>query len=380
MKDNQKIGLEVNRLNFPSLQSISLKKTNFAASKNKQLMKFKSIVLSLCMMVGFSAKSLANAGMPGFWDVGAGGNFIPFFAKDSVHLGKIQMQSELVMVMLYPGFAVVKGEYFMQNLTNQSIQMTTGYPINSAFMNKAMTSVHMSDLYELKVKVNGKSVTVKRASSANVDAYQDQALDQVDNWYIWEAAYAPKTITKIEVYFLVNTNQAQLREGYNADYHNGFSYLLESGKAWAKNIERGRVYMQLMDTLQVKSIQGVYPFKAFKTDSKNQLVYDFVDLEPNENNNIVIRYAEQLSKFNFNKIQQQATSYYKKIDRLDSETIKQLDTKQWKTVTAADFKIYSKNGGVLVFFPLLMAYLIPVLVVVFAVIMWFRYQRRKAKK
>ncbi|HAS43769.1 MAG TPA: hypothetical protein DCS93_25025 [Microscillaceae bacterium] len=343
-------------------------------------MKFKSIILSLCLIGGFSAKSLANAGMPGFWEVGAGANFIPFFAKDSVHLGKVQMQSELVMVMLYPGFAVVKGEYNMRNLTKETIQMTTGYPINSAFMNKAMTSVHMSDLYELQVKVNGKTVTVKRASSTSIDAYQDQALDHVDNWYIWEASYAPEAITKIEVYFLVNTNQAQLREGYNADYHNGFSYLLESGRAWAKNIEKGRIYIQLMDTLKVKSIQGVYPFKTFKTDGKKQLVYDFANLEPNEENNIVIRYADRLSKFNFEKKRKQATTYYKKIDALNSDKIRQLDASQWNVATAADFKIYSKNGGVLVLFPLLMAYLIPVLIIVFAIVMWVRYQRRKKRK
>ena len=343
-------------------------------------MKFKSIILSLCLIGGLSANSLANAGMPGFWDVGAGANFIPFFAKDSVHLGKVQMQSELVMVLLYPGFAVVKGEYYMHNLSTQEIQMTTGYPINSAFMNKAMTSVHMADLYDLKVKVNGKTVTVKRASSTNVAAYQDKALDQVDNWYIWEATYAPEAITKIEVYFLVNTNQAQLREGYNADYHNGFSYLLESGRAWAKSIEKGRIYVQLMDTLKVKSVRGIYPFKTFKTDGNKQMIYDFTNLEPNETNNIVIRYADQLSKFNFEKIRQQASVYYKKIDALDSEKIKRLDASQWKVAMATDFKIYSENGGVLVFFPLLMAYLIPVLIVVFAVTMWVRYQRRKKRK
>lgn len=339
-------------------------------------MKIKHILLSLCLIASFATKSIANAGMPGFWDVGAGGNFIPFFAKDSVHLGKVQMQSELVTIMLYPGFAVVKGEYFMQNLTDKAITMTTGYPINSAFMNKAMTSVHMSDLYGLRVKVNGKKIIVKRASSGNVEAYQDKALDQVENWYIWEAAYAPKTVTKIEVYFLVNTNEAQLREGYNADFHNGFSYLLESGRAWAKNIEKGRIYVQLMDTLQVQSIRGVYPFKTFKTDGKQRLVYDFANLEPNENHNIVIRYADQLNKFNFENIKKKNEFYYKKIDELKGD---QIDTKQWKVLTAADFKIYTKNGGVLVFFPMLMVYSIPVLILIFGVIMWFRARRKKMK-
>ncbi len=340
-------------------------------------MKFKAIVLSVCLVVGFSTKSVANAGMPGFWEVGAGVNFIPFFAKDSVHLGKVQMQSELVMVMLYPGFAVVKGEYRMRNLTNESIQMTTGYPINSAFMNKAMTSVHMGDLYGLQVKVNGQAITVKRASSTNITAYNDKALDQVDNWYIWEATYAPQSITKIEVYFLVNTNRAQLREGYNADYHNGFGYLLESGQAWAKKIEQGRIYVQLMDTLKVSTVRGVYPFKTFKTDGKTRMVYDFANLEPNETNNIVIRYADRLSKFDFEKVKQQATTYFKKIDALNQKEIQNLNISQWKTLQAIDFKIDSKNGGVLLFFPLLMAYLIPILVVVFAIIMWFRHRRRK---
>lgn len=337
-------------------------------------MKLKNILICWVLMISLQFKVQANAGMPGFWEVGAGVNFIPFFAKDSVHLGKIQMKRELVTVMLYPGFAVVKGEYYMQNLSEEAITMTTGYPINTAFMNKAAYSVHMSDLYGLQVKVDGKAVTVKRASSANVEAYRQKALDYTDNWYIWEASFAPKKITKLTVYFLVNTNDAQLREGYNADYHNGFSYLLESGKAWAKNIEQGRIYLHLMDKLKVRAIKGIYPFNIFKTDGQQQLVYDFANLEPNEANNIVVRYSQKSDNFDFDLIRKNTAAYYKKIDGLKGD---QLNPEQWKTVKATDFKIHSKNGGLLLFFPLLMAYLIPILIVVFAVVMWWRYKRRK---
>lgn len=337
-------------------------------------MNIRNIIVGLLLVVCFQGKTQANAGMPGFWDVGAGINFIPFFAKDSVHLDKIQMQSELVTVMLYPGFAVVKGEYRMYNHSDAAINLTTGYPINSGFMNKAAYSVQMSDLYGLQVKVNGKNAVVKRASSANVEAYQHKTLDHTDNWYIWEAAYASKKLTTLTVYFIVNTNTAQLREGYNADYHNGFSYLLESGRAWAKNIGKGRIYVQLMDTLKVSSVQGVYPFKTFKTDGKQQMVYDFADLEPTEKSNVVIRYSKKLDNFDFNKVLRASSAYFKKIDALKGDA---LNTAQWKTVQAVDFKIYSKNGGLLVIFPLIMAYLIPILIVVFAIIMWYKYKRKK---
>lgn len=339
-------------------------------------MNIRNIILSILLLVSFQFKAQANAAMPGFWDVGAGISFIPFFAKDSVHLGKVQMQSELVSIMLYPGFAVVKGEYYMYNLSNKVVTMATGYPINSSFMNKATYSVHMSDLHNLKVKVNNKNVTVKRASSQNIEPYHHKTLDHSDNWYIWEASFAPQKVTKLTVYFLVNTNAAQLRKGYNADYHNGFSYLLESGRAWAKDIGKGRIYVHMMDTLKVKSVQGVYPFKTFKTDGKKQMVYDFENLEPTEKSNIVIRYAKKLDDFNFDTISQSAAAYFKKIDALKGGDIK---TNGWTTVQASDFKIHTKNGGMLVFFPMLMAYLIPALFIVFAFIMWYRFKKKKTK-
>ncbi|EAY30360.1 hypothetical protein M23134_08189 [Microscilla marina ATCC 23134] len=354
------------------------KNCNFAAQNIRTTtMKIRNIIAGLLLVVCFQGKPLANAAMPGFWDVGAGINFIPFFAKDSVHLDKIQMQSELVTIMLYPGFAVVKGEYQMYNHSDAAINLTTGYPINSGFMNKAAYSVQMSDLYGLQVKIDGKNATVKRASSANVEAYHHKTLDHTDNWYIWEAAYAPQKVTQLTVYFIVNTNTAQLRKGYNADYHNGFSYLLESGRAWAKNIGKGRIYVHLMDTLKVQSVQGVYPFKTFKTDGNQQMVYDFADLEPTENSNVVIRYSKKLDNFDFNKVLQTAQGYFKKIDALKGDM---LNTAEWKTVQATDFNIYSKNGGILVIFPLIMAYLIPILIVAFAVIMWYKYKRKKARQ
>ena len=129
-----------------------------------------------------------------------------------------------------------------------------------------------------------------------------------------------------------------------------------------------------MDTLKVSSVQGVYPFKTFKTDGKQQMVYDFADLEPTEKSNVVIRYSKKLDNFDFNKVLQASSAYFKKIDALKGDA---LNTTQWKTVQAVDFKIYSKNGGLLVIFPLIMAYLIPILIVVFAVIMWYKYKRKK---
>ena len=75
----------------------------------------------LFFLICSTSKIFANAAAPGFYNNGGSSDFIPFFASDSSYLDKIQMQSEQITVLLYPNFAVVRGEYNMLNLSNKEI-------------------------------------------------------------------------------------------------------------------------------------------------------------------------------------------------------------------------------------------------------------------
>lgn len=64
---------------------------------------------------------LANIAQPGIYNAGGNGVFSPVFPQDSAAFQKIQMVREEVYVQVYPGFAVVKGCYWMYNTTDETI-------------------------------------------------------------------------------------------------------------------------------------------------------------------------------------------------------------------------------------------------------------------
>jgi hypothetical protein len=176
----------------------------------------KKFIISLACC--FSAIiATANAAMPGMWSTGHGGRFIPLFQADSVHFGKIQMQRELVLINLYPGFAAVKGEYWMLNTTDQPITMRVGYPVNGQYNAELVDNIMFRDLYNIKAAVNDQAVNVVRAAEGYDSVYKVIDKMQVQNWYYFACTFAPKQLTKVTVYFLTNNNEAQLSKGYSRD-------------------------------------------------------------------------------------------------------------------------------------------------------------------
>jgi len=285
----------------------------------------------------FSLNLFANSGPPGFFQMGGTTSFIPFFKKDSTDLQYIQMQKEWVSIMLYPGFAVVKGEYLMQNLSDKAIDFTTGYPINTQGYIPNAEMVAFDDLYALQVLVNGKTMKVKKMEEINEANVQLKELDILKNWYVWDMKFAPKTTTTITVYFIVNTNEAILRRGYYSREAQGFIYLLETGKVWAKNIEQGRVLIELQEGVELNQIEGILPLSSFLNDGTKYLIWDFENLEPDNKSNVVIRYAEPISNFDLEVVVKEAENYYKKIDEIPIKTLETGD--HWKTLNKQNFTI-----------------------------------------
>jgi hypothetical protein len=126
---------------------------------------------------------LGNAAMPGMWSTGHGGRFIPLFKEDSVHLGKIQMQRELVLINLYPGFAAVKGEYWMYNTTDKPVTMRVGYPINGKYEAEMVENVMFNDLHKLRALINDQPANVIKAADRYDSVYRVLDKMQMDNWY-----------------------------------------------------------------------------------------------------------------------------------------------------------------------------------------------------
>lgn len=263
-------------------------------------------------------KSLGNAAMPGIWSSGHGSQFYPLFEKDSVYFGKIKMQKELVLINLYPGFAAVKGDYWMYNTTNKPITITVGYPINGQYPQEIVDNVVFEDLYELQVFINGQHVATQKYpdTSNNIDETPKQVSEKIHNrgWYFWTTTFAPQTITKLTVYFLTDNSQARMRKGYNTKDGSAFTYILETGRAWGGSIDSGNVLIQLNNGLTLDNIKGILPDSTLNGDATH-IEYSFTNLEPMPENNILFWYeGEKDSSFDMNNILKRSGEYYKELD------------------------------------------------------------------
>lgn len=325
-----------------------------------------------------SAKLFSNVAMPGFWGNGSGVDFFPLFAEDSIYLGKIQMKSERIVVFLFPGYAVVKGTYKMYNSTNEEIQLTTGYPVNGNYSQRVVEYVHLNDLYELEVRVNGES---KNTEKYSVERELNSAFKEYESseWYIWKTTFAPLTTTEITVNFIVNTNDAVLRKGYDTKKGNAFTYVLETGKAWKDKIEGGTIEVYLQNGLKTSDIIGAIPENTFLMND-TLLYYHFENLEPSPENNIVIWYEKKTAIDSFSSITQMAQKYYAQIDAIPAAD--SLSATLHQKLAANNFSVSqlgSKAVGLLFILaiaaPFIIGGLILVLIIYFAV----RYFKRKRK-
>lgn len=252
-------------------------------------------VFSIFILI-MSLPSYANVAMPGFFNLGGSGSFKPTNEKEFLLSKNIQMKEEIIKIQLFKGFAVVKGEYNMMNYNKESITITTSFPKNSSFKNKI--NIFFSNLIGLDVKIDGKAPKIK----------------EKEKWYEWSSTFKPNSITKIFVYYLVDTSNAILREGYDTSSDFGFSYILETGKTWKGDIEKGTIYIKLMDNLTIDDIYGILPNNFLY--SNQDLIYSFKNLEPEPQNNIVIRYKKNSKDINLDLHEKEAKIHFQNIDNI----------------------------------------------------------------
>ncbi len=275
-----------------------------------------------------------NAAMPGMWNTGHGGRFIPLFKEDSVHLGKIQMQRELVLINLYPGFAAVKGEYWMYNTTDKPVTMRVGYPINGRYEADLVEHVMFNDLHKLRALVNDQPANVVRAADGYDSVYREIDKMQMENWYYFTCTFAPKQLTKITIYFITNNSDATLGRGYGRDNGNAFAYILETGRAWAGKIESGQVLIKLNDALSLEDLKGVYPVNTLLGDNKH-LQFAFTNLEPDSTNNILLWYdGGKKDGFSLDKVLTNSDQYFRDLDRFP---LAEFETNDFKKINKDDF-------------------------------------------
>lgn len=260
--------------------------------------------MMLLLIVLGSQLVIANTAQPGVWSAGGTGTFSLLFPEDTAAYKKIQMKQELVSIQLYPGFAIVKGEYWMYNAENYSITLKAGYPVNEMFEGQGIEKmeIRFDSLYKIRAKVDGQQVNISRSAA---------------NWYVWETTFKPQSYTKIEVYFLMNTNEAATIKGYERQEMNSFIYILQTGSTWKSAIEQGMVLFQLKGGLQMSEVFGTRPDSVFKVNEERKiLLFQFENLVPKQENNLLVSYGKRIEKFDFQAIVKDFEQYFAEIDRL----------------------------------------------------------------
>lgn len=309
-----------------------------------------------------------NAAQPGFWNAGGTGTFSLLYPDDLEQFQKIQMVKERVSIQLYKGYAVVKGEYWMYNDMKDPIRIKVGYPLNSSYTSKSHNfereAIRFDLLYALKVYSNDQSMSYAS------ETHYTEDRDRPDSWYTWENIFTPGDTTKITVYFIVNTNNTIIREGYNTDASNGFIYLLETGANWKQPIEEGEIRIQLKDELSMEDVIGISPDSIFKINEDQKIILTrFYKLSPTPANNIIIAYSEQVEHFNFSKVVAGQEDLYKQIDSFSASIINSSTLSPQKFDDP--FEVHSTNWlvGIFIIFVFFAPFWLGLGVVVFIIIL-----------
>ncbi|MDX2249104.1 MAG: hypothetical protein SF052_20120 [Bacteroidia bacterium] len=321
-----------------------------------------------------SLSAFPNAAQPGFWNAGGTGTFSLLYPEDSAEYRKIQMVWEKVAIQLYRGYAVIKGEYRMYNETSEAVSIRVGYPLNASFDGRTANreEIHFDSLYALKAQINGQQVEIISQPVNDVGASND-------NWYVWNTVFPPGDTTVIEVYFIVNTNETRISEGYGKDYNNGFIYLLETGATWKQPVVQGEIRLRLMEELVADHLRGVSPDSVFllHKDAKT-MVMEFHNLSPSGEDNIIIAYTPNLKNFDFASVITQKEVLFQEIDRFAQETF---TPENFELHTFGDpFEVSSSAGwwiGVVFF---LVVYGIPLLAIFIIIIAGYKILHSIRKK
>ncbi len=325
----------------------------------------------------------ANASQPGIWNAG-GTIFTMLYPEDSFTFKKVQMQEERIFIQLYKGYAVVKGVYHFRNTTQEDLIFKMGYPVYGIYYGgeNDLNAVNLDSLSRFKIKIKNDWSPLLNETHPELQHDYKSPVPFDDNWMVWQMAFSPEETQTVEVYFIVNTNEARIQKGYNIEQRNAFIYLIESGSVWHQPIEKGSFYVQLMNDLSLKNIKGISQGFDFLYNDKYQLFAGLKsNFSPSPNDNLIITYHEYNENFVFEKIIVQSEILFSKIDELSNLSLETLTFTQVKM--GDPYAVKSTLSGYLpelltifvLFAPTIVGF-ITVAIAIWAIIKWIRIKRR----
>ena len=336
-------------------------------------MKNRTILFTFILLIASFSISLGNAAQPGVWNAG-GTVFTMLYPEDSLSFKKVQMENEKLFIHIYNGFAVVKGEYNFKNTTSDTLEFRMGYPVNGIYAggSNEINEVYLDSLSQFRISRNGTELPLTKTPHSDYG----QIMSFSDNWFVWDMIFLPQERQTIEVFFLVNTNEAQIRKGYQTERKNAFIYLLESGSVWKQPIRKGEFLIAFKD-LELSSVAGLsagFPFRA--NEQKNMLYGEFTNLSPTIEDNLVITYSQENSDFDFETIVDNSTSYYRDIQEFSQQNYSALNFEPIEFGSP-----YEVNGNLFNSpFGLILVFLLGVVLTVAGLLAFFIFRRKRSHK
>lgn len=327
-------------------------------------------------------KTFANAAQPGIWNAG-GTVFTMLYPEDSATFKKVQMQQERIYIQLYKGYAVVKGTYLFRNTTSEKLNFKMGYPVNGIYYggDADLNQVTLDSLSRFKIRAKNEWLPLQEKPNAEYGNITNFS----ENWKVWDMDFVPNESQTVEVYFIVNTNEAGVRSGYNYERKNAFIYLLESGSVWKNPIERGNFYLQLMDGLAPKDVRGLSSGFGFRYNKTHQLYAGSkTNFSPTPKDNLIVSYYKPNENFLFETIISESESLFAKIDELSTMPLQDL---AYTEVEIRDpYELRSTFWGAfpglltsfVIFAPLIVGAIV-VVIIIWAIMKWMKIKRRKNK-
>ncbi len=293
----------------------------------------------------------ANVAQPGIWQAGGAGAFTLLFPEDIVAFRQVQMVEERIYIQLHQGFAVVRGDYWLHNTSDEELSFKMGYPLNgiidrspSSYRNEIV----LDSLHAFQVLLADQLIETSLVGE-NSTVYHSPS-----KWYAWPIEFAPDQTLKLQVYFLVNTNQASILSGYDRDEYNAFIYLVESGISWQPPIGKGQIVIQTADGLSLKDIHGLEYTERFIADQQQQLlIWQFEQLTPSSDDNVLLTYGHRNDNFDFPSVVRHAENYFDAVQGLAKITWHEQsgDSVSYRSVYEVDTRAASRTIG-FVFFAL----------------------------
>lgn len=344
-------------------------------------MLFRFVISLFCLL--FFQFVWANAAQPGIWNAG-GTVYTMLYPEDANTFKKVQMQQERIFIQLYKGFAVVKGTYVFKNTSNEYLQFKMGYPINGIYSGGAndLNQIILDSLSQFNIKANNRWLTLEDENHPEINTNAQNINAFSENWKVWQMHFSPNEIQSVAVYFIVNTNEARIRKGYDIEKRNAFIYLLESGSVWKDNLEKGEFYIQLMDGLTPENVHGISEGFGFKFNSQYQIFAgQKTNFSPTPKDNLIINYSQFNENFSFENAIKQTNELFAKIDQMSQLSFESLTYSTIKLGNPYEVEstIEGALPGLLTLFVIFAPFIIGCIgigIAVWVIIKWIRLKKK----